>query len=88
MLGCSQTSPLSFTVPAGFALPSNGERQEYLRVKLDQADTGCSLQLYNNQSSGVSASLSVSDGLAIRPPFTEVKQGDELVFIPYSELLA
>jgi molybdopterin biosynthesis enzyme len=40
-----------------------------------------------NQSSGVAASLSQADGLGVVPPYTTVAIGDNLEFIPFSDLL-
>lgn len=88
MSGCRRLAPLSLHVAADFSRPRSAERQEYLRVALTVANGQESrLQPYDNQSSGVSASLSGADGLAIIPPHTAVTQGDRLVFIPFSELL-
>lgn len=86
--GCRQVRPDTFRVPARFALPATGERQEYLRVVLEtEADGTRVLQAIDNQSSGVGSSLSAASGLAIIPPYTSVAIGDSLDFIPFSELL-
>ena len=87
MLGCKDTGFQSFFIKAGFAAPESGSRQEYLRVSLGEADGETTLRPYANQSSGVSASLSHGDGLAVVPPYTEVKTGSPLRFISFSELL-
>ena len=88
MAGCGRLQPLRIAVPAGFSQPGSSDRQEYLRVTLVPSGDGENrLQPYDNQSSGVSASLSGADGLAIIPPYTAVAEGDRLVFIPFSELL-
>ena len=88
MLGSKQIAPNSFRVAAGFAASKSGERQEYLRCQLAQDSAGVnSLQAIRNQSSGVAASLSQADGLGVVPPYTAVELGDNLEFIPFSELL-
>jgi len=88
MLGGMQTVPNTFSVAAGFSAAASGERQEYLRCQLAQdADGVAALQALRNQSSGVAASLSQADGLGIVPPYTAVAIGDNLEFIPFSELL-
>lgn len=88
MQGCKQCAVLQFPVQAGFSSAQSGERQEYLRVSLTgQAGAELSVIPYSNQSSGVGASLSGADGLAIIPPYTAVNAGDRLAFIPFSELL-
>ena len=88
MLGGKQTAPQTFRVAAGFIASASGERQEYLRCQLAQGPDGvASLQPLRNQSSGVAASLSRADGLGVVPPCTAVTIGDNLEFIPFSELL-
>ena len=88
MLGSTQTAAHTFRVAAGFTASGSGERQEYLRCELVQdADGGTSLQALRNQSSGVAASLSRADGLGVVPAYTAVTIGDNLDFIPFSELL-
>jgi len=87
LMGSDVEKPITFRLPADFSCSSQ-ERQEYLRVKLTKEDGGAGvLQLYNNQSSGAGSSLSDADGLAVLPPFTSIKHGDMLEFIPL-DLLA
>lgn len=86
--GCQQVAPQAVRVAAGFQRDGSSDRQEYLRVSLDLAASGLSqVQPYDNQSSGVGASLSGADGLAIIPPNTEIQQGDLLDYFPFAELL-
>ncbi|MCH7816928.1 MAG: molybdopterin molybdotransferase MoeA [Proteobacteria bacterium] len=88
MLGCTNPFPQTFMLAAGFECPRSGERQQYLRASLDRDATGTSTLLpYANQSSGVGASLSGADGLAIIPPYTAVAVGDQIEYLPFSELL-
>jgi molybdopterin molybdotransferase len=87
LLGCSRIDHQSYFLQAGFSAPVSGNRQEYLRVVIDNSSGESKLLPYANQSSGVSASLSFADGLAIVPANTAVAQGDTLRFIPFSELL-
>jgi len=88
MLGCKGSTANSFNVAAGFSAPESGQRQEYLRCQLGPDDDGVSsLQPLGNQSSGVAASLSQADGLAVVPAYTAVSHGDMLEFIPFSELV-
>jgi molybdopterin biosynthesis enzyme len=62
-------------------------RQEYLRATLKRDEEGGLAALpLGNQSSGVAASLSRSEGLLVVPPDTAVALDDLLQFIPYSEL--
>lgn len=88
MQACDRPFPAWIDVPAGFDRARCGERQEYIRVTLGRnAEDGLSLQPYDNQSSGVGASLSVADGLAIIPPHTAVAEGDKLRYLPFAELI-
>lgn len=87
MLGCNKTTYQSYFIKAGFATSQAGSRQEYLRVSVHATGQDSELQPYTNQSSGVSASLSFADGLAVVPRGSTVAMGDSLRFIPFSELL-
>lgn len=75
--------PLMLQVPAGFARPRPGGRQEYLRSRLE-GGRACP---FSNQSSGVLSSASWAQGLVVVPPNTRVAEGDLVGFIPFSELL-
>ena len=88
MLGGRQALPKTFRVAAGFEASESGERQEYVRCQRVQGGDGViSLQALRNQSSGAAMSLSQADGLGVIPPYTAVEIGDNLEFIPFSELL-
>jgi molybdopterin molybdotransferase len=87
MQGCRESAPKSFHLPTGFSCQKTAERQEYLRVIVVAGVNQSALMPYDNQSSGVAASLSYSEGLAIVPPYSEIAIGDSLEYIPFSELL-
>lgn len=88
MQGCQDVAVRSFKLAAAFSRHESGDRQEYLRVSAIQDRQGVSqLVPYNNQSSGVGASLSGADGLAIIPSHAAVNKGDLLTYLPFSELL-
>jgi len=88
MQGSAQVTPPGMVVGAAFSTPKSGDRQEYLRVSLRQNDAMApEVVPYDNQSSGVSASLSAADGLAIIPPNTAVHEGDRLRFLPFLGIL-
>lgn len=88
MLECAQIQPQKYTLPARFSAQMSAQRQEYLRCKLDKDENGNSVLVpFFNQSSGVATSLNQADGLAIVPPYTLVAIGDNLEFIPFSEIL-
>lgn len=97
MSGVENCLPRQYLLPAGFTRPVSGPRQEYLRVNLEGGAEGDAegdvkgvrqvLKPFSRQSSGVLASLSYSDGLAIIPPHTAVSEGDDLRFISFSEIV-
>ena len=88
MQGCEDVAVRSFKLAAAFSRDESGDRQEYLRVSVIDDQQGAStLVPYSNQSSGVGASLSGADGLAIIPSHTAVTNGDLLTYLPFSELL-
>ncbi len=81
--GARVEPPLSLQVPAGFARPQPGGRQEYLRARLE----GGRALPARNQSSGVLSTASWANGLVVIPPDTVVAEGEAVSFIPFSELL-
>lgn len=81
--GANFSAPLQVKVAAGFERKRAIQRQEYLRVRVDNNR----LVAFPNQSSGVLASASWADGIAVIPPETLVSFDDEVAFIPFSELL-
>ena len=83
MQGEAFVEPLQLEVKAGFTRHKAIQRQEYLRVRIEQGQ----LVPHNNQSSGVLSSASWAHGLAVIPPHTQVAEGDLVSFIPFSELL-
>lgn len=86
--GAIEAPVIPWHLPAGFEMETTGARQEYLRVRCEHsAGSAPALQLAGSQSSGVLASVSHSDGLAIVPPNTAVKRGDLLRFLPLSEIV-
>ena len=88
ILGCNDGQAQGQAVKAHFSVGSASDRQEYLRVSLQLDDRGiASMTPYQNQSSGVGASLAKADGFAVVPPHTKVSQGDYLEFISFAELL-
>ncbi len=88
MQACNSASLQALPMPAGFDAKESGERQEYIRVVIDRNENGSSCVMpFSNQSSGVGASLSSADGLAIIPPHTAIKRGDQLDLLLFSELI-
>ena len=89
MRGLSDSVPRQFSVTADFDWPVKinakpGNRQEYLRVRLQ--DDGQRASLFPNQGSGVLSSASWCDGLAVIQPGQKVSKGDRLSFLPVNYL--
>ena len=82
--GASYQPPLSLPVKAGFIRTRAITRQEFIRVRVENGVAAP----YGNQSSGVLASASWAHGVAVIPPQMQVAEGDEIAFIPFSELLS
>lgn len=81
--GVQSVAPLRFKVPAGFVWPKAGSRREYLRGRMD----GGRAIIYRNQSSGVLRSAAWAEGLVEVLEGQTLVEGDEVSFIPLSELL-
>jgi molybdenum cofactor synthesis domain-containing protein len=81
--GVRDVEPLKFTVPAGFVWPVAGNRREYLRGRLEHGRA----TVYRNQSSGVLRSAAWADGLVEVLEGRTLNEGDEVAFIPLSDLL-
>jgi len=78
MQGVSEGQPPSIRARAAFSVGRPGGRQDYLRVTLENTDSGLQARKFSNQSSGVLSSVSHSNALAVVPPGTVVAEGDEV----------
>ncbi|MDO6562859.1 molybdopterin molybdotransferase MoeA [Amphritea sp. 1_MG-2023] len=81
-MGADSSPPLTLSVEAGFSRPRAIGRQEYLRVDI-QAGRAV---LAHSQSSGVLSSAVSAKGYLVVPAQTIVNEGDQLAFIPFSEV--
>ncbi|SFN55817.1 molybdopterin molybdotransferase [Pseudomonas sp. NFACC24-1] len=81
--GVQSVAPLKFKVPAGFAWPKAGSRREYLRGRMENGRA----IIYRNQSSGVLRSAAWADGLVEVLEGQTLVEGNEVGFIPLSEIL-
>lgn len=81
--GVQAVTPLKFKVPAGFAWPKAGGRREYLRGRIENGRA----IIYRNQSSGVLRSAAWAEGLVEVLEGRTLVEGDEVGFIPLSEVL-
>jgi len=82
-MGADNVVPNSFSVEVGFSRSRAIGRQEYLRVQLKdgRAVSGSS------QSSGVLSSSVMAAGYLVVPPGRVFREGDQLRFIPVSEVM-
>lgn len=82
--GMEDVAPKAIEVQAQFDWLKNEKRREFLRAR----HTGNGgLALFGNQGSGVLTSTVWGDGLIDNPPLTQIRQGDIVRFIPFSELM-
>ena len=90
LAGETPREPLAFPVEASFAYRKKADRQDWLRVFLQRGDDGRWLaRKFPREGAGILSSLSATDGFApLAEAVTEVRPGDRLDFIPYSEVLA
>ena len=85
--GVSDVEPLTVPVVANFDWPKAGSRQEYLRARIERTPGGVRADIYHNQSSGVLASVSWANALAVIPAGTTVARGDTVDVITLAELI-
>ncbi len=76
--------PKTWRVRADFDWPKPDRRREFLRVRRN-AHQG--LDLFPNQSSGVLTSAAWADGLVDNPPGQAIAKGDDVNFVPLTELM-
>ncbi|MRW91959.1 molybdopterin molybdenumtransferase MoeA [Duganella sp. FT80W] len=77
-------APRAFSMRADFDWPKADKRNEFLRARIN--DEG-GVELFRNQSSGVLTSTVWGDGVIDNPPGQAIARGDQVRFIPFSELL-
>jgi len=83
--GMEKVMPQVLTLPAEFDWLRPDVRREFLRARLNEAG---GVELFPNQGAGVQTSLVWSNGIVDNPPGHAVKRGDQVRFIPFSELLS
>ncbi len=83
--GVDKVMPQVLTLTAEFDWPRPDVRREFLRARLNEAG---GVELFPNQGAGVQSSLVWSNGIVDNPPGHAVKRGDQVRFIPFSELLS
>jgi molybdopterin molybdotransferase len=87
--GAAEVMPRSFRVKAAFAWPRPGVRREYRRARLvHHTDGEWWAELFPRQGSEVLTSAVWADGLVEIPEGKRFSRGDEISFLPFSELLS
>jgi len=81
-LGVHEVDPVILQVASGFEWIRAGNRDEYLRARLEEGH----VVLAGNQSSGVLSSASQASGLVCITAGTVVATGDTLPFLPFEGL--
>jgi molybdopterin molybdotransferase len=82
--GAAALEPKAYPMRADFNWPKADRRNEFLRVKVNLEG---GLDLFPNQGSGVLTSTVWGDGLLDNPPGRSIAHGDQVRFIPFTELL-
>ncbi len=82
--GLVDVAPKAYTLRADFDWPRPDRRQEYLRVRGNDAG---GLDLFPEQGSAVMTSTVWADGLVENPPGTRIAVGDLVRFLPFSALI-
>ena len=78
MQGLVETAAPVLAARAGFSTRRAGIRVDYLRVTLEQEETGLTARRFPNQSSGVLSSVSHSNALALVPAGRVIEEGDRV----------
>lgn len=86
MQGCSNTNAQSSMIKAGFNR-KGGNRQEYLRARLENTDEGTVVKVYPHQGSGVLSSACWADGLVEVKMDQDIMEGDMISYMSFKELL-
>jgi molybdopterin molybdotransferase len=82
--GLAEVNPKNIVARADFDWPEPDARREFLRVKWNSQG---GLDLYPTQDSAVLTSTAWADGLLDNPAGHAIRKGDQVSFLPYTELL-
>jgi molybdopterin molybdotransferase len=83
LAGVDDVLPRALLLRADFDWPQPDRRREFLRTRRNARG---GLDLFPNQSSAVLSSVAWGDGLVDNPPGQAIGAGDEVRFLPFSEL--
>ncbi|MGH8736312.1 MAG: molybdopterin molybdotransferase MoeA [Burkholderiales bacterium] len=81
--GIAEVAPRAIAARADFHWPKPDSRREFLRVKWNPQG---GLDLYPTQDSAVLTSTAWADGLVDNPPNHAIAEGEQVRFLPFSEL--
>lgn len=87
MQGATDYKLMEIEATAAFSTRKVANRQDYLRARLVQSETGPKVEIYPNQSSGILFSASWGNGFAVVPPGKIVTAGEAVRFLPYDCIL-
>lgn len=89
LAGAKNTDPLVYRVKAGFAMTKKEGRREWLRCRLTRnAKDELVATRFPREGSGILSSMVQSDGLVELPEtLTRIKEGMDVDFLPYCELM-
>lgn len=88
MQGLQLSPQPRFRLPALFDIKKPGKRREFLRVRVVEEGGRAALEAYPNQSSGVLSSASWGDGFAVIPENSTLVAGQEVVYLPFTQLFS
>jgi molybdopterin molybdotransferase len=86
--GVLDVAPRRFRVVAGFDHKKRGNRREYVRARLEAAESGWVARKFPRDGAGILSSMVESDGLVeIGEGISITKPGDVVDFLPFSEVI-
>jgi molybdopterin molybdotransferase len=86
LAGGSWPEPIRYPIAAAFSQNKKAGRREFWRARLTTTDGRLSVAKFRRDGSGLISSLRESDGLIeVRESVSEVREGDLVDFIPFTE---
>ena len=84
--GANWVEPVRFAVPAAFSIDSKPDRREFLRGRVVGSGADARAEKFGRDGSGLISGLRWATGLIeVAEDTTEVRAGDPVSFIPFSE---
>jgi molybdopterin molybdotransferase len=86
LAGGNWPEPVRYPLPAAFSQKKKPGRREFWRARLENKDGHLSVAKFARDGSGLISSLREADGLMeVRESVSEVREGDVVDFIPFTE---